>query len=225
MNIVIVNGSPRKNGATGKILKEAANYLSEKTGCCVELRNLSDYKMAFCKGCMLCYKTGNCIITNDGISSLTEELKTCDAVIFGTPTYGSNVSGQFKTFIDRAGFVFGQLLYGKYGFAVSTYENAAGREAIKILKKLFLYSGAACTETLLVKLDHNTDPFKDDLNLKTLHRKIDRFYKNTKLKQKPSVFERIMHKLVINVGLKPRVFRYKDRYAGIIQRWKEINII
>jgi multimeric flavodoxin WrbA len=37
MNIVIINGSPRKNGATGKILQEIQSYLIKKEDVSVKL--------------------------------------------------------------------------------------------------------------------------------------------------------------------------------------------
>ncbi|MFZ5988058.1 MAG: flavodoxin family protein [Bacillota bacterium] len=225
MNIVIINGSPRKNGATGKILKEIESYLSSKEDVTVKLFNLVEYDIEFCKGCMLCYKTGRCIITNDGIDTLVQELQQSDAVVLGSPTYGSNVSGQFKTLIDRGGFVFGQLLYGKYGFTVSTYENAAGNEAVKVMERLILFSGASRRGKYLLKLNHNTNPFEDLRNINSLHKKVDNFYNAVRNHKGKTIIEWIIHQIVINIGLKPRILKYKDRYAGIINRWEKINLI
>ena len=135
------------------------------------------------------------------------------------------LTGQFKTLIDRGGFVFGQLLYGKYGFTVSTYENAAGNEAVKVMERLILFSGASRRGKYLLKLNHNTNPFEDLRSLNSLHKKVDKFYNTVKNQKGKTIYERIIHQLVINIGLKPRVLKYKDRYAGIINRWKEINIL
>ena len=90
MNIVMINGSPRKNGSTGKILQEIQSHLLTKENVSVKLFNLSDFDMKYCKGCMLCYKTGRCIITNDGINMMVDDLMKSDAVVFGSPTYGIN---------------------------------------------------------------------------------------------------------------------------------------
>lgn len=224
MNIVIINGSPRVNGATGKVLEEIKNYLMKNENVSVKIFNLTEYDMKFCLGCMVCYKVGICVLTKDGINMIIEEIKQADAVVFGSPTYGSNVTGQFKTFIDRGGFVFNQVLYGKYGFVVSTYENAAGSEPIKVIKRLILYSGASRRGEYLIKLNHNTNPFEDKSNMMVLHKKIDKFYKSIEKQKGKTILEWIIHKLVIKIGLKPRIYKYKDRYAGIIKRWQELNI-
>ena len=225
MNIVVVNGSPRANGATGKVLKEMEAYLLAKGDVAVKHYNLSEYDMKFCKGCMLCHKTGECIIKDDGILALSKELKQADAVIFGSPTYVSNVTGQFKTLIDRGHFVFGQLLAKKYGFAISTYENAAGNNALKVLKRLLLFSGASRRGSFLLKLNHNTNPFEDPQVIANLHKKADKFYSAVKKQAGMTIIESIIYKIVINVGLKPRILKYKDNYAGDILVWRELGLL
>jgi multimeric flavodoxin WrbA len=173
----------------------------------------------------LCQKTGKCIITDDGIADLIEELKHCDAVVFGSPTYGSNVTGQLKTLIDRGGFVFGQLLAGKYGFAVSTYENAAGKEALNIINRLFLYSGSSRRGNFLIKLNFNTEPFTSSKALNVLHKEIDGFYSSVKTNAGMTILEKIIYNIVLNIGIKPRMLKYREKYAGYIQRWKELGLL
>lgn len=225
MNVIIVNGSPRVNGATGKILNEIGTYLTSRGDVVAKHYDLSKYNMKFCKGCMLCHKTGKCIINDDGIEALIEELKHSDAVVFGSPTYASNVTGQLKTLIDRGGFVFGQLLAGKYGFAVSTYENAAGKAALNIINRLFLYSGASRRGSFLLKLNFDTEPFASSKALDSLHKEIDSFYNSVKTHKGMTILERILYKIIINIGLKPRILKYRERYAGNIQRWKELDLL
>jgi multimeric flavodoxin WrbA len=225
MNIVIVNGSPRVNGATGKILKEIDTFLTSKGDVIVKHFNLSEYKMKFCKGCLLCQKTGKCIINDDGIGELTQELKHCDAVVLGSPTYGSNVTAQFKTLIDRGGFVFGQLLAGKYGFSVSTYENFSGKQALNIIEKLFLLSGASRRGSFLLKLNYNSDPFTSSKVLNDLHKEIDSFYNSVKTRAGMTIHEKLIYRVVLNLGIKPRMLKHREKYAGYLQRWKELDLL
>lgn len=44
MNIVIINGSSRKNGATAKILKEISNVLNTYSNMNIQFIHLSDIK-------------------------------------------------------------------------------------------------------------------------------------------------------------------------------------
>ena len=140
MHIVIINGSPRKNGATAGILHTLEQELSAQ-GAAVDFLDISDLNIAPCKGCMSCYQTGVCCIKDDG-DKITEQISRADGLIIGTPTYASNISGQFKILIDRGHFVIEQLLHGKYAVSVATGVNYGNRDACKVLDRLFLYSGA-----------------------------------------------------------------------------------
>jgi len=104
MVITVVNGSPRSNGATATILKEAQRYLAEKDGVQVQYVDLSKLEMRFCKGCLACYRTGKCAIADDEVEAIANKVKASDGIIIGSPTYGSNVSGLLKNFLDRAHF-------------------------------------------------------------------------------------------------------------------------
>ncbi len=225
MKVIIVNGSPRKNGATGKLLKEMEHYLSTKEELSVKTYHLSEGSLKYCKGCLLCNKTGYCIIKEDMLDDLMEDIGQSDAVVFGSPTYASNVSGLFKTLIDRGGFVFGQLLYNKAGFIVSTYENYSGGQAIKIMSRLLLYSGASRKGSFLLKLNFNEDPFTNPRNLQNFRRKLDQFYRQLKEHKGKKLQERLLHHIIIHIGIKPRIMKQPERYTGIINRWKELNII
>ncbi len=106
MKIVIINGSPRKNGATAGILRAMEDKLAEN-GAETEFFNVCDMNISPCRGCCSCYKTGRCFI-DDGCERLSSKIAEADGIIIGSPTYASNVSGQLKQFIDRGHFVIEQ---------------------------------------------------------------------------------------------------------------------
>src|SRR5512143_1689965 len=101
MIITIVNGSPRSSGATATIPKEAQHYLAEKDGAQVQYIDLSKLDIKFCKGCLACYRTGKCSVTDDEVEAIANKVKASDGIIIGSPTYGSNISGLLKNFLDR----------------------------------------------------------------------------------------------------------------------------
>ena len=98
MNVLIINCSPVKNGATAEIVKIAEECIKEKydtTTVCID-----DYKFNFCKGCRTCHSTAKCI-QHDDFDSLIKEFEKADIVICVSPSYWADVPGQFKAFIDR----------------------------------------------------------------------------------------------------------------------------
>ena len=96
--ILAINGSPRSNGSTAKVL----NVISEKmiSGYSTEIINLGELKISHCKACMNCKKTGVCAI-NDDMTPLYEKIRDADVLIFGTPVYFGAETGLFKNFLDR----------------------------------------------------------------------------------------------------------------------------
>ena len=56
--------------------------------------------MHFCIGCLVCQKTGKCVLADD-VQAITEKVRDADIVVFATPIYYYEMSGQMKTLIDR----------------------------------------------------------------------------------------------------------------------------
>jgi multimeric flavodoxin WrbA len=184
MKINIINGSTRKRGSTARILHEIERVLLEKHDVEVTYINLSQYDMKPCKGCIHCYKTGQCILTDDGIEMLVEQIKRSDGLIIGSPTYGSNVPGHLKNFMDRGHFLIDQSLHNKYGFIVTTYEIADGNVVQKILQKFLTVSGAIVRGKYVLKLDFDTDPWAQKGASSRLHRQIEKFYRAINIRKR-----------------------------------------
>ncbi len=54
----------------------------------------------FCRGCLACQHTRKCVIDDD-ITKIVANMSSFDVVVFATPVYYYEMSGQMKTFIDR----------------------------------------------------------------------------------------------------------------------------
>lgn len=222
MKIIILNGSPRKNGATANILHEMEKKLLDK-GCSIEFINISELKVSPCVGCCNCYKTGICHIKDDA-ESLSTRMGNADGIIIGSPTYASNVSGQLKQFIDRGHFVIEQLLHGKYAVSVATGENYGNNDTSKAIVKLIKFSGAKLSGKIICTIPFNANLQEDKKQTKKIHVMADKLYSD--IQQRKFYFSQtIMHKVIFNIGIKPFVLRKGEKYDGVISRWKSINII
>lgn len=221
MKIIFINGSPRKNGATSKILALIESELKLNKNVEIETFHVSDLNIEFCKGCSNCYSTGKCFIKDD-CEMLSEKIARADGVVIGSPTYASNISGQLKTIIDRGHFVIEQLLKNKQLLAVVTYENAGGIDAMKVLNKLLLYSGAAIRGKIAIKLPFNSQPnIKSKLKIKKYSKKL---YQSIVKKNSPPVFQRIIQCIVFKVGIKPFVLHKGNKYNGVLKHWNDRGI-
>ena len=99
MKILGVEGSPRKNGNTKKLVKTILEGASGN-GAETKFYKLTEMNISLCLGCFNCRETGTCV-TNDDMQLLHEEIQTSDAIIIGSPVYMWQVSGQTKLFMDR----------------------------------------------------------------------------------------------------------------------------
>jgi len=99
MKILGVEGSPRKNGNTEKLVKTILESASE-SGAQTAFYKLTEMNISLCLGCFNCRETGACV-TKDDMQLLHEEIQASDAIIIGSPVYMWQVSGQTKLFMDR----------------------------------------------------------------------------------------------------------------------------
>ena len=223
MKIIIVNGSYRKNGATALILNEMYQQLKEYNDVDVEMIHVADLELKFCSGCCICYKTGECIHKDD-IENISLKIANADGVILGSPTYAGNVSAQMKVIIDRGHFIMEQLLYGKYGISVTTYENYGGRDSAKILNKILLYSGAAISGTIISRNQFNSNPLEHSHLRKYIQKIVKRFYDDISGKRK-YILQSIRHFIIFQIGIKPFVLQKGSQYEGVINYWRKRNIM
>jgi len=104
MNVIAINGSPRKNGNTAKLLRQALQG-AESTGADTELVNLYDLAFKGCGSCFACKRKGHSV---DGVCAMKDELadvlkriRNCGCLLLGSPIYFGNVTGVMRSFLER----------------------------------------------------------------------------------------------------------------------------
>lgn len=99
LNILLISGSPRKQGNTAHILQQLADTLGETA----KIVFLSDLQLNGCLGCSVCQSnlTEPGCAQQDDITGLLGKVMEADAVVYGTPLYGHSYSGQLKLLMDR----------------------------------------------------------------------------------------------------------------------------
>lgn len=95
VDYLLVSGSPR-DGNTDYLLHRISNSLDGKK----ETIFLRKQTIAYCTGCLSCHTTKHCSIGDD-MTIISEKIITAKALVLATPNYFENVSGLFKTFVDR----------------------------------------------------------------------------------------------------------------------------
>lgn len=99
MKVILVNGSPHKNGSTYHALLEVENTLKNE-GVETEIFWIGNTAISGCTGCGACRNLGKCVI-DDVVNDFVEKAKNADGFVFGTPVHYAGISGGLKSFMDR----------------------------------------------------------------------------------------------------------------------------
>lgn len=99
MKVLLVNGSPHKNGSTNRALEEVAATLN-KNGIETEIFWIGNRALSGCIACKTCAKIGKCVF-DDSVNKCREKALEADGFIFGTPVHYAAASGSMTAFMDR----------------------------------------------------------------------------------------------------------------------------
>lgn len=100
MKVLLVNGSPHKNGCTDTALKEVSDTL-HKEGIDTELFWIGNKPISGCIACKGCIEKKKCIL-QDSVNEFLDLAENCDGFVFGTPVHWGGASGAITSFLDRA---------------------------------------------------------------------------------------------------------------------------
>lgn len=103
-DVLIISTSLRKN-SNSNALADAFMDGAKEAGNKVEKISLAGKTINFCKGCLTCQKTQQCVIKDDA-AAIAERMLHADVLVFATPIYYYEMSGQMKTLLDRANPLF-----------------------------------------------------------------------------------------------------------------------
>ncbi len=98
-NIVVISTSLRVS-SNSDLLAEEFLKGAKSAGHKVEKVELLGTQIAFCRGCFACSKLGQCVIDDD-VNDIMKKVMHADVVVWATPIYYYEMSGQMKTLIDR----------------------------------------------------------------------------------------------------------------------------
>ena len=100
MSKVLVITTSLRSGSNSEILAERLIAGAKAAGHEVELVGLKGKRIGFCIGCLACQKTQKCVLKDDAVE-IAEKVKNADTLVFATPIYYYEMSGQMKTLLDR----------------------------------------------------------------------------------------------------------------------------
>lgn len=111
MKIVILLGSPNRNGST-HLLAECFRRGAQEAGHTVEIIDVAHADIHPCTGCIHCGYEGPCS-QKDDVEGIRAKILDADMMVFATPLYYYGMSAQLKTLVDRF-CAFNSSIHGKH---------------------------------------------------------------------------------------------------------------
>ena len=100
MSKVLVITTSLRAKSNSDILAERLIAGAQDVGHIVERISLKGKSIGFCVGCLACQKAQKCFLQDDAVE-IAEKVKDADTLVFVTPIYYYEMSGQMKTLLDR----------------------------------------------------------------------------------------------------------------------------
>ena len=156
MKVLLINGSPHREGCTHTALAEVAAEL-EKQG--VETREfwIGPAPAGGCLGCGGCARTGRCV-QKDKVNEALELLPDIDGLIVGSPVHYAAASGSVTGFLDRLFYAGGAALRYKPGAAVVSARRAGTTAALDQLNKYFTIDQMPLVSSQYWNMVHGNTP-------------------------------------------------------------------
>ncbi len=137
--VLVLNGSPHKNGCTATALQEVILTLNQE-GIETELLQIGGQALRGCSACGFCMKNGRCVF-DDLVNEAAPKLEEADGLLIGSPVYYGSPNGAVLSFLDRLFYSTPFSKHMKVGAAVVSCRRGGNTASFDVLNKYFTISG------------------------------------------------------------------------------------
>lgn len=102
MKVLMINGSPHKEGNTYIALEEMRKIFKQE-GIESEILHIGNKSIRGCVGCRSCAQKGRCVF-HDCVNEISPKFEECDGLVIGSPVYYASANGTMISFLDRLFF-------------------------------------------------------------------------------------------------------------------------
>ena len=102
MNVLMINGSPHKQGNTYIALQEMQKIF-EQEGIDSEIIQVGNKAIRGCIACRACAQNGKCVF-DDCVNEIAPKFEACDGLVIASPVYYASANGTLISFLDRLFF-------------------------------------------------------------------------------------------------------------------------
>ena len=153
MKVLLINGSPRRNGCTFTALSEVEKTL-HREGIETELVQLGAKAV---QGCRRCKTLGRCVF-DDLVNETAPKLEAADGLVVGSPVYYASANGSLIAFLDRLFYSTPFDKTMKAGAAVLSCRRGGASASFDELNKYFTISGMPVVSSQYWNSVHGNTP-------------------------------------------------------------------
>lgn len=157
MYVLLVNGSPHKEGCTFTALREVAKGLAN-SGVDSEVFHLGTRPVRGCIDCRACRETGRCAFDDDVANQCLDAMAKADGVVVGSPVYYAGPNGALCAMLDRVFYAGGGRMAGKPASAIVSCRRGGSSASLDRLYKYFTISNMPVASSHYWNMVHGKTP-------------------------------------------------------------------
>ncbi|MCD7883973.1 MAG: flavodoxin family protein [Lachnospiraceae bacterium] len=139
MKVLMLNGSPHKNGNTAVALQEMEKVF-QKEGVETEIVQAGNQAIRGCIACGACREKGKCVF-DDLVNEVAPKFQACDGLVVASPVYYASANGTLVSLLDRLFYSTGFDKRMKVGASVAVARRGGTSATFDELNKYFTISG------------------------------------------------------------------------------------
>lgn len=155
MKVLLINGSPHKNGCTNRALLEVSSALHSNE-IDTEIVWIGNGSIHGCIDCRACKTTHRCAF-DDGVNEISAKVAECDGLIVGSPVYYASPNGSVYSLLDRLFGICPKLAH-KPAAAVVSARRGGTTAALDGLNKYFMIRQMPVVSSTYWNMVHGNSP-------------------------------------------------------------------
>lgn len=163
MKVLLINGSPRKNGNTAYALSQMAEVFAAE-GVETEILHVGNQAIRGCIACGSCAKNGKCVF-DDAVNEAAPRFQEADGIVVGSPVYYASANATLVAFLDRLFYSTSFDKRMKVGASVVVARRGGCSATFDELNKYFTISGMPIASSTYWNSVHGRTPGEAEQDL------------------------------------------------------------
>ena len=168
MKVLLINGSPHKEGCTFTALSEIKDQL-EKEGIDSEIFWIRNKPVRGCIACGKCGTLEKCAFDDDVANEIIDKILESDGLIIGSPVYYAGPNGALCAILDRVFYAASSKFAFKPGASVVSCRRGGSTASFDRLNKYFTISNMPVVASKYWNMVHGNTPEEVKQDLEGLH--------------------------------------------------------